>query len=96
MSGTTDINTDKISTTGSQTYTGAATLATGTTLASASGTVGFGSTLDGTSAGGQSLAVTGNASFGGDVVHNFAPSTISVSGTTSDGAASIATTGTQT
>ena len=76
--------------------TGNATLATSTTLASTSGTVGFGAQIDGTSAGGQSLTITGNASFGGDIGDNKAPSTIAVSGTTSDGAGFITTSGGQT
>ncbi len=93
VSGTTTIAGASIATSnaggssGNQTYTGAVTLAnaddSNVTLTSTGGTVGFGSTVDGTTAGEQGLAVSGNASMGGSVGGTTALRGVSVSGTTS-------------
>ncbi|MGD9689201.1 MAG: filamentous hemagglutinin N-terminal domain-containing protein [Phycisphaerales bacterium] len=88
--GTTITTSNAAGGTGDQTYTGAVTLGgaddTRVTLISTGGTVGFGSTIDAMTAGEQSLAVTGNASFGGAVGSATAIGALSVSGTTSLGA----------
>ncbi|MFA6937226.1 MAG: hypothetical protein WCQ67_03245 [Treponema sp.] len=82
ITGTTEINTTSITTTGTQTYTGAVLINTLTTLATTSSTVTFGSTVTGANS--STLAITGNAVFGDgsgtDTVS--ALSSLSVSGTT--------------
>ncbi len=79
---------NQVQTTGTQTYSGAATLGAATTSLSAS-SVQFSSTVNG---GGNSLSITGNAEFDGNVS---AVNALTVSGTTALNAASIATTGDQ-
>ena len=97
VSGTTFINTSAINTSSNQTYSGAATLGANTTLTLTSGLVDFASTLnDTTSAGSQSLTVTGNAEFDGTVGNSLALSTIAVSGTTFINTSAINTSSNQT
>jgi autotransporter-associated beta strand protein len=86
---------------GTQTYTGAVTLAHDAILSAAAGSgtpalVAFGGSADAAAAGGQSLTVSGNASFGGPVGTAEALRSLSVSGATALGAGSVVTTTTQT
>ncbi|QDT63214.1 hypothetical protein [Calycomorphotria hydatis] len=91
--GTTQINGGSVTTTGTQTYNDAVTLGADTTLTGS--TISFASTLNGTTAGMESLAITGNASFGG-VVGGTALEFLTVSGTTTINTAGITTAGLQT
>ena len=77
------------------TFSGPVTLGSTTTITDSAGTVGFLSTVDATTSGGQGLIVSGNASFGGVVGGNKALSSLSVTGTTGI-ANNITTAGTQT
>jgi fibronectin-binding autotransporter adhesin len=66
VTGTTNLNTASVSTSGGQTYSGAVTLGAGTTLASSgSGAIGFGSTVNG--AHGLTVNTGGTTSFAGAV-----------------------------
>jgi hypothetical protein len=87
VSGTTAINTAAITTTSTQSYGGAVTLGTSTTLAATTATLG--STVTG---GGNSLSISGNASFNGAVA---GVSTLSVSGATAINTSTITTSGAQ-
>ena len=76
-----------VSTTGNQTYSGAVTLdsaggITTYTFNSTSGTVDFGSTVDGETAGEEELAVGGAAEFDGTVGGNVPLGSLSITGTT--------------
>ena len=89
VNGTAKLDSSAITTTGSQFYTGAVTLAADTTL---TGGIYFESTLDGAHA----LTVSGDAEFD-DVVGGTTPlASISVSGATSITTAAISTSGNQT
>ncbi|MDE1149843.1 MAG: filamentous hemagglutinin N-terminal domain-containing protein [Azospirillaceae bacterium] len=90
VSGTTRINASGITTTGTQTYTGAVTLAANPTLTGSSVT--FSGTLDGY----KVLAVVGNATFGGPVGGTTALSSLYVSGTAALNGGAISTVGNQT
>ena len=83
-----------VDTTGTQTYGEAITLGNNVTLTGS--TVTFAGTVDGATAGGQVLAVTGGAVFGGAVGGTAALKTLSVSGATALNGGSVATTGAQT
>jgi len=94
-----------VSTTLGQTYNGAVTLGADTTLSTTTGTVQFNNTVNGTTSGTESLAITGNVVFGngaGDFVGNtVALEFLTVSGTTTfnagiTGANTVRTTGLQT
>src|SRR5271154_5892967 len=94
VSGTTEfgnpfVNSINVQTAGNQTYTGAVTLASGAsnayTLASTGGLIDFKSTVDGNYAGEETLAITGNAEFDGNVGGGQALGSLSVSGTTAFG-----------
>ena len=96
VSGKSAINGKSVSTSGDQTYTGAATLGADTVMTSKSGTVAFGSTLDSdATATPRSLAIAGNAKLGGAVGGTAKLSTLSVSGTSALNGKTIATTGDQ-
>ncbi|MHB1949419.1 MAG: beta strand repeat-containing protein [Gammaproteobacteria bacterium] len=69
-------------TSNNQTYSGAATLGNNTTFDSSAGLVHFASTLNGISAGTDSLTITGNGEFDGIVGGTAALNALSVSGTT--------------
>ncbi len=86
--GATPVITDNSNGTGLQTYTGAVTL-TGDVVLIGTGIV-FGSTVDGTVAGNQSLTITGPATFGG-VVGGVALEALSVSGATAINTTAITT-----
>jgi Concanavalin A-like lectin/glucanases superfamily/PKD domain/Matrixin len=88
VSGTTAINTAAVSSTGTQTYSGAVTLGADTTLTATTAT--FLSTLTGA---GHSLTVSGNAVLGGAVS---GLTTLAVLGTTTVNTASVSTSSTQT
>ncbi|HTW34186.1 MAG TPA: hypothetical protein VMD53_06190, partial [Rhizomicrobium sp.] len=75
VSGTTDINTDLIHTSGTQLYSGAVTLSSDSTVEGS--TVTFDSTLDGA----HDFGVEGNAVFDGEVGQNAALHNLGVSGT---------------
>ncbi|MBI3506722.1 MAG: S-layer family protein, partial [Proteobacteria bacterium] len=102
VGGTTGINTTAIATTnagggtGNQTYTGAVTLGTANgstvTLTDTGGTVAFGGTLDGATAGQQALSVSDSATFGGTVGGVAGLSSINVGGTTTLATTTITTT----
>ncbi len=109
VTGTTAFNAgnagnNTVSTTLGQTYNGAVTLGADTTLSTTTGTVQFNSTVNGTTAGTESLAITGNVVFGngaGDFVGNTtALEFVTVSGTTTfnagNASATVTTTGLQT
>lgn len=95
VAGAAAVNGGSVSTTGTQGYTGAVTLGNNTTFTASTAT--FSSTVDGTTPVGQSLGVTGNASFNGAVGGNAINkiTTVSVSGTTALNA-SVTSTSTQT
>ena len=89
VSGTTAIDTTAISTTGTQTYTGAVTLGSDTTLTGSA--VSFDYTIDGT----QALTVDGAATFKADIGDTAHLTSLTVNGTTAfDG--TVTTTGDQT
>ena len=93
IDGTTTIDTSAISTSNTQTYTGAVTLAASPTLTAGSTGVDFGSTVDGA----DTLTITGNAAFNGLVGNGTSLTGLSVSGTTNINTTAIKTTsGTQT
>ena len=93
VSGTSDIETTGITTTGTQTYTGAVTLSASPTLTAGGTGVDFVSTVDGA----DTLTITGNAAFNGPVGNGTSLTGLSVSGTTSINTTAIKTTsGTQT
>src|SRR5262249_52829489 len=89
VTGTTDINTDKVDTTGTQEYSGAVTLTADTNLTATSVT--FDSTLDGAHA----LTVPSNGTFGGEVGQTTNLSSLHVTGTSAINTDKITTTGTQ-
>ncbi|MEM6883787.1 MAG: hypothetical protein AAF571_02055, partial [Verrucomicrobiota bacterium] len=89
VSGMTGINTTAINTTGTQTYTGAATLGSTTNLTGT--TVSFGNTVNGANA----LTVTGNADFNGAVGGGTRLTVLTVTGTTAADGGSIRTSGNQ-
>jgi hypothetical protein len=91
VAGPTTFNTAAITTTGNQTYGGAATLAFDTTLTSGSGVV-FNGTLDGANA----LTVSGDATFAGAVGATTALTALNVSGASALNGASVRTTDGQT
>jgi hypothetical protein len=99
VSGSTAINTTEIDTTGTQAYTGAVTLGNNTTLSEfpPDSGVTFGSTVNATMAGAQSLTVTGspNTIFDGVIGGSQALSSLSVSGPTALNTRAVTTTGTQ-
>ena len=108
VTGTTTFNAGNasatVSTTLGQTYNGAVTLGADTTLSTTTGTVQFNSTVNGTTAGNESLAITGNVVFGdgaGDFVGNTTSlEFVTVSGTTTfnagNASATVTTAGLQT
>ncbi len=97
VTGTTTLSTGAVTTTGTQTYAGAATLGANTTLTSTTaGTIGFGSTLNSSTATARSLTVSGNASFGGVVGGTHSLASLAVSGATAIDTTAITTSGTQT
>ena len=88
------INTDAITTSGAQTYEGAVTLGTSTTLTeTGTSLINFQSTVDG---GGKNLTIAGNAEFDGTVGGNGQLGGVSVSGTTTIDTGLITTSGAQT
>ncbi len=91
VDGTTQIDTSSVSTTGTQTYGGAVTLAQASTLSASAVT--FSNTVDGA----QSLSISGNATFDGDLGDTNNLSSLSISGASTIGASasSITTTGAQ-
>src|SRR5262249_48596959 len=89
VTGTSAINTDKITTTGAQAYAGAVTLAADSNLKGTSVT--FGSTVNGAHA----LTVTGNGTFGGEVGQTTNLASLHVTGTSAINTDKITTTGTQ-
>ena len=96
VSGTSAINGGSVDTSGGtdyQTYSGAATLGADTTLTGT--TVTFGDTLDGTTAGAQSLAIVGNGVFDG-IVGGTALEFLTVSGTSAINGDGVTTAGLQT
>ena len=93
-SATTGVNTGTITTTGAQSYGGAVTL--GATSNLTGSTVQFSSTVDGSTAGGQGLTVTGDAVFDGSVGSATKLASLSVTGGTTDvDTGAITTAGTQ-
>ncbi len=76
VTGTTALNAPTITTAGSQTYDGAATLGNNGTLTSASGDITFGSTLDGNQQ--LALSAAGTITFGGTVGGNTALAQINI------------------
>jgi len=90
VSSDTTINTTAISTSDTQTYSGAVTLSSDTTLTASKVT--FASTVDGT----QTLAITGQAEFKNVVGNTNPPTSLSVSSSTSVQTTSIKTSGNQT
>ncbi|MGQ0628952.1 MAG: beta strand repeat-containing protein, partial [Phycisphaerales bacterium] len=96
VSGTTLLNGDVSTTnaaggTGDQTFGDAVTLGADVVL-TADGLVSFASTVDGVGAGTETLAINGNAAFGGDVGVTNALGALSVTGTTAMNAATVNTT----
>jgi filamentous hemagglutinin family protein len=92
--GTLALNGGSVDTVGAQNYgeravLGADTVLTGSSVVLANG-------ADGSSAGGQSLAITGDAALTGDFGANQALKSLSVGGSTALGAGSVTTTGSQT
>ena len=84
VSGTTALNGGLVSTTGTQTYTGAVTLKTNTTLnANNGGSIKLGSTVDDTTtAGSEGLATSGRVEFDGAVGGTLALGSLSTNNTT--------------
>src|SRR6185437_8287169 len=73
VSGTTDINGGGVTTTGTQSYTGAVTISANDTLTTTNGLVSFGGPIDDSAANSHSLAIaagTGGVTFGGAVGGN--------------------------
>ncbi len=102
VSGTTDIFTNAIDTSGNQNYTGNATVHGGVnpTLSSTSGTVTFGANLNDDTPGDDVVEISANAVFDGFVGNNVALGALKVDGTTlfnggNAGAATVHTTGGQ-
>src|SRR5205814_475462 len=89
VTGASDINTDKITTTGAQDYDGAVTLTSDTDLTAT--TVTFGSTVDGVHA----LTIDGDAEFDGEVGVGTALTSLLVNGATMIDTDAITTSGTQ-
>jgi Ca2+-binding RTX toxin-like protein len=83
-----------MTTTGSQTFTGAVILEVDTALTGT--TITFGSTIDSESGETNALSITGNAGFGSEIGDTDLLSMLSVSGSASLNGERIATTGTQT
>ena len=82
VSGTTNLGAN-ITTSGAQAYTGAVILGTNTMLSTTSSPISFGSTIDGTSAGSQSLTLTtgsGSINFAADVGATKALANLTVAG----------------
>ena len=97
VSGTSDVNTTGITTTGNQGYTGAVTLGSTTTLTTGNSNVSFLSTVDAAAAGVQGLTVaagSGQVSFG-DVTGTTSLADITITGTGGITLRSVTTTGTQ-
>src|SRR5205823_5429005 len=91
VSGTTAINTNTVTTSGTQSYTGAVTLANAPTLTGTNMT--FNSTVAGAT---NSLSITGNAVFGDQAADTVTGvSNLSVSGTTAINTNTVTTSGTQ-
>ncbi|MGH7074698.1 MAG: beta strand repeat-containing protein, partial [Stellaceae bacterium] len=90
VSGTSDLNGGSVTTSGAQTYTGAAALSADDTLAGSMVT--FGSTVDGAHA----LTVTGNLAFDGAVGSGTKLAVLGVSGTSDLNGGSVTTSGAQT
>jgi len=90
ISGASTLDGGRVTTTGTQTYSGAATLGANTTLTAS--TVNFGSTLDGA----YGLTITGKAAFNGAVGGLTELSSLSVSGTSIFDGGAVSTTGAQT
>ncbi|MGQ0627050.1 MAG: two-partner secretion domain-containing protein, partial [Phycisphaerales bacterium] len=82
--------------TGNQTYSSALTLTQDTTFSSTGGTVAFGSTLNGTTAGQESATINGNATFAGAVGGTTALESLSVTGAAGINGGAVTTTGDQT
>ena len=101
VSGTTDLNGATVKTTnadndtGNQTYTGAVTLTSNETLKSTGGLVDFESTVNGATAGAQSLTVTGDAEFDGKVGGGEALASLTTNGGSLDLTADVTTTNNQ-
>ena len=99
VTGTTALRCGTIATSGGQTYTGAATLYSDTTLTDSGPGVTFGSTVDSVTTTPQvpyALTVNGNAAFDGAVGSVDPLSSLDVTGTTAMGAGSVTTTDGQT
>ena len=94
VSGTADIDGGNITTTGIQTYTGRVELGADTSLNGS--TITFGSTLNGASAGQQSLAITGDVVFNNVVGGSSSLEFLTVSGQTALDGGDVTTAGIQT
>ena len=91
VSGTTDLNTYAVTTTGTQAYAGAVTL-TNIAVTLTGTTVAFDSTVDAASTGNEGLVVTGNAAFDGIVGGTAALRFLRVSGATLVDTTAVSTT----
>ena len=80
VTGSTALNGGSVATAGAQTYTGPVTLGLDTALTGSAIT--FGSTLDGTTPGTESLSIAGDATFGGAVGATRSLELMDVTGTT--------------
>jgi len=89
VTGTSGINTNTVTSAGAQDYDGAVTLGVDTTLTGSPIT--FGSTVNGTGVGTESLAVVGNVVFGGAVGNGKALQFLTVNGTSGINGGSVAT-----
>ncbi len=99
VTGTTSLRCGSITTSGGQTYTGAVTLYSDTTLTDPGPGIAFGSTVDSVAATPQvpyALTVNGNAAFGGAVGSVGPLSSLDVTGTTAMDAGTVTTTDGQT
>src|SRR6185312_14104636 len=84
VSGTTDINGGGVTTTGTQSYTGAVTISANDTLTTTNGLVSFGGPIDDSAANSHSLAIaagTGGVTFGGAVGGNAELASLDTTGT---------------
>src|SRR6185437_3356897 len=84
VSGTTDINGGGVTTTGTQSYTGAVTISANDTLTTTNGLVSFGEPIDDSAANSHSLAIaagTGGVTFGGAVGGNAELASLDTTGT---------------
>ncbi|MCY2954033.1 MAG: filamentous hemagglutinin N-terminal domain-containing protein [Planctomycetota bacterium] len=89
VTGTSGINTNTVTSAGAQDYDGAVTLGVDTTLTGSPIT--FGSTVNGTGVGTESLAVVGNVVFGGPMGNGKALQFLTVNGTSGINGGSVAT-----